>query len=190
VIDPAGLYSVKLDQFIQPNFSSAKEYVRHPLAPKEWNDTDFGNDQFLYLLMGSYLRDRDVFDFILLKPNLYKRTRSIDVIAVQNQNWQLLAVSTVAQILINKLPLRWSDDQSRKGFWNVWRFTWSSDSTVSYMTVFVAMIFLSRVGVTWPLRFFDREKYLEKTKAYYATHPNSDWFVSLFEGYFFGKVKP
>jgi hypothetical protein len=49
------------------------------------------------------------------------------------------------------------------------------------MTVYISMVFLKRVGITWPQVFFNRAKYLARAKAYYANQPRSEWFTDLFE---------
>lgn len=175
VIAPPGIPFTYVDL---SRFVTEEGFVRHPRAP--WREDDFTSDQMIYLLMGSFLRDRDVYEYVRSHLDRMQKARLPDVWLLKWQAFHLLGVTAIAQIILNAFPIRWSDAHDREGFWNVWRFTWSSNSTVSFMTVTTTMIFLKRVGITWPLFFFNRDRYLERTAAYYADQPDSSWFVELF----------
>lgn len=169
-------------------FMPAYGFFRHPNVPPAWGPADFTSDQGNYLMMASRLVALTY--FCIVRDRVKARgwrwaigghRLMIDSICIANQWWNLLGVCALVQMLFNAFPIRWSDAHDRTGVWNYWRFTWSNDSTISFVTVFVTMVFLKRVGVTWPSKFFNREKYLAKVKSYYANQPNSDWFIQLFE---------
>lgn len=169
---------LNLDRFISPS-----GFLRHPEAPVGWREDDFTSDQMTYLLMASFIHNLELFNFIVNNLHLMTKYKTPDVRAIAHRAWNTLGVITCVQMLINKFPYRWADGGEADGHWysKFWRFTRSNDSTVSYLTVFIAVLFLKRVGVTWPLKFLNFELYLQKAKAYYSGQPNSDWFTKLFD---------
>lgn len=165
-------------------------FIRHPTSP--WKEDTFTTDQALYLLMAADLTDRPLRDIVVSKlrrmgwqtapgkpahPNLY---------FLAHRWYQLCGLTEIAQMMFNLIPFRWHDGNDGTESWGAfrrrfWRFKSAEGSTVSFMTTLLGCIFLKRVGVRWPLRILNKEKYLAKTRAYYANQPNSEWFVAMFE---------
>lgn len=172
------MYNAKLMPFL-----TDAGFLRHPDAP--WREEDFTSDQALYLLMAADLTSAGLFLTIVNKIKALgwrtapAKIASPDVIALCTRSYQTLAALNVAQMLINKFPWRWDDSNQTATKW--WRFVRSEGSTVSFMTVFVAMVFLKRKGITWPQKFWNKETYLAKAKSYYENQPRSLWFTELYD---------
>lgn len=174
VLDPAMSAKVNLWSFLD-----GKGFMRHPLAPDDWNYDDFTSDQMIYLLMAARLTNRSFFETIVANLPKMTKPKLPDVHFIACERWHMLGVSAVVQMQINRLPWRWSDAENRTGFWKYWRFESSTDSTVSYLTTLIAIIFLRRLGITWPAKFMNEERYVMKAMAYYNGEPNAAWFTDL-----------
>lgn len=178
------------------SFVTANGFVRHPDAPEidaagnSWRESDFTADQFLYLMMAADLCYTPLFDLCVARFEYVPlKAMSVGVRLLGKRAYTAMALAEMVQIqILNRVPWRWSDDGRVTSWWKFVKRENSSvlpDSTVEYMCSFIMVIFLHRKGIKWPSKMINRDRYLAKTRQYYADKFNSAWFTQLFEEYKF-----
>lgn len=186
------VFTMNRDVFLRM-FATDAGFVRHPRSP--WREDTFTSDQMIPLLMGARLKSTDksapswAVEHGKSKGLLPWRTgpgktSNIATIFLTWEWYQLFAVTTVAQMLINKIPFRWHDGHEYDAEWSwfrrkFWRFTSSKNMTVSYLTVATECVFLYRMGIKWPFKLLNKDVYYGKVLDYYKPEPNSEWFTYL-----------
>lgn len=168
-------------------FVSNAGFLRHPNAPygppralDSWRESDATSDFVFPLLMASDLIDPE------LAERIRARLRSTwtvgpghiaapALMALAYRNLWLLKKLTQAQILIFKIPWRWSDSGTMRG--KLWKFERSEGSSADWLNLFISILYLKRQGIVVK---FDVEKVREKIVSYYKDQPNSQWVVDKY----------
>lgn len=167
--DPGWMY--KINQFRRPD-----GYIRHPLSP--WGTEDTSGDQKFPFMMAASLSSKIMFE----ESQERCRFANTGCFALSFRwcgNRFLLGLILVAQALLFKIPIRWSDDNRHK------RFVWIENSdSGDYLNYITALCYLWLHSYSWPIKvcgwLTPPEKIFSKIVHYHLPEPNSDWIVDLY----------
>jgi hypothetical protein len=145
--------------------------IRHPTAPIDWRETDATTDQVLPLYLTSGLNKEHIRSIIKLNN---WRTGNGDFVSpiffcLLNNLYFLFNLCIIAQLLLFKLPWRWSDAYNK--------FEPMKDSSADYLNFIHCVVYAS------PLvkKFINKTVLKIKIRDYYKKEPNVYWLIELYD---------
>lgn len=155
-------------------FVTVDGYVRHPspLMPKDWCETDSPTDQCLPFYIAGTIEQKIEMRYRIKKANW--RTGNGDLVspifaAIITHNTFMLNIFLAAQVLIFKLPVRWSDSKHN--------FELSANSSGDVLNWFHAVAYGAS---SWVRKLVTKDWLKKKIADYFADEPNSIWLVDLY----------
>lgn len=158
-----------LHQFVTP-FG----YIRHPLVPEDWRESDFSSDQALPLYL-AFRRSADAARLNEMEHRLRSlgyRTGNGDLIspglfAEAFANW-LRTPLLLLQLALFKLPYRWNDE--KRAF----------EATTGSSADYINFVHVAVYAPAWLRKRLNSKLIFEKVCHYYAPEPHSANIKNLY----------
>lgn len=155
------------------NFITEKGYVRHPSPqmPDDWKESDIPTDQCLPLFLG--FRGHGKFVMLDRIRKAGWRTGNGDLVspafyAILTDRAWLLGLALAAQLLIFRLPVRWSDSKRNLEL--------SANSSADVLNFIHALLSTKSIVN----KFVDKLWLMEKIQSYFRNEPNSEFLIDFY----------
>lgn len=169
------------------NFITDKGYIRHPLVPEDWKETDFTSDQGmpLYLAFDKWnLVDEQTQMYNRLKENKW-RTGNGDIIAppfiaiLLRPKYKYLAdlIIFFQAFIMKFFPYRWNDgkkciESTENSSGDYLNFVHAVFNSIYYGDTFISK---------WTRKLFTKEFINGKLEHYYKPETNVRWLLDIYK---------